>query len=55
MNKTMSKRYKITLAIFVFVTITAGLFGDLLDPTRGVVPTVFVFLIGLGLRKFRIK
>ncbi|MEE0059707.1 MAG: type II CAAX endopeptidase family protein [Acutalibacteraceae bacterium] len=31
MNKTMSKRYKITLAIFVFVTITAGLFGYLLD------------------------
>ena len=31
MNKTMSKRYKITLSIFVIVTITAGLFGYLLD------------------------
>lgn len=27
----MSKRYKITLAVFLFVTITAGLFGYLLD------------------------
>lgn len=27
----MNKRYKITLAIFVFITITAGLFGYLLD------------------------
>ena len=31
MTKTMSKRYKITLLIFVFVTITAGFFGYLLD------------------------
>lgn len=31
MNETMSKRYKITLSIFVIVTITAGLFGYLLD------------------------
>ena len=31
MNKKMSKRDKITLAIFVFITITAGLFGYLLD------------------------
>lgn len=31
MNKTMSKRYKITLSIFVIATITAGLFGYLLD------------------------
>lgn len=31
MKEKMSKRYKITLAIFVFVTITAGLFGYLLD------------------------
>ncbi len=31
MNKNMSKRDKITLAIFVFITITAGLFGYLLD------------------------
>ena len=31
MIKTMSKRYKITLSIFVIVTITAGLFGYLLD------------------------
>ena len=31
MNKTMSKRYKNTLSIFVFVTITAGFFGYLLD------------------------
>lgn len=27
----------------------------MLDPTRGVVPTVLVFLIGLGLRKIRIQ
>ncbi len=31
MNKAMSKRDKIALAIFVFITITAGLFGYLLD------------------------
>lgn len=31
MNEKMSKRDKITLAIFVFITITAGLFGYLLD------------------------
>ena len=31
MNKQMSKRDKITLSIFVFITITAGLFGYLLD------------------------
>ena len=31
MNEKMSKRDKITLAIFVFITITAGFFGYLLD------------------------
>lgn len=31
MNKQMSKRDKITLVIFIFITITAGLFGYLLD------------------------
>ncbi len=31
MNAKMSKRDKITLAVFVFVTITAGIFGYLLD------------------------
>ena len=31
MNEKVSKREKITLAIFIFVTITAGIFGCLLD------------------------
>ena len=31
MNEKMSKRDKITLAIFIFITITAGFFGYLLD------------------------
>ena len=31
MNEKMNKRSKITLAVFVFVTITAGIFGYLLD------------------------
>ncbi len=31
MNKNMSKQDKITLEIFIFITITAGLFGYLLD------------------------
>ena len=31
MNEKVSKREKITLAVFIFVTITAGIFGCLLD------------------------
>lgn len=31
MNEKMNKRSKITLAVFVFMTITAGIFGYLLD------------------------
>ena len=37
----MSKRDKITLAIFVFITITAGFFGYLLDHGIYVAPAQF--------------
>lgn len=31
------------------------IYADMLDPIRGIVPTAIVFIIGLGLRSYRIK
>ena len=48
-------------AVLRMMFVTAGVlqitqeYFAMLDPTRGVVPTVLVFLIGLGLRKIRIQ
>lgn len=48
-------------AVPTMLFVTAGVlqikqeYFGMLDTTRGVVPTVLVFLIGLGLRKFRMK
>lgn len=30
-------------------------YADMLDPISGIVPTALVFIIGLGLRNYRIK
>ena len=48
-------------AVPTMLFVTAGVlqikqeYFVILDPTRGIVPTVLVFLIGLVLRKIRIK
>lgn len=48
-------------AVPTMLFVTANVFrikenyADMLDPIRGIVPTALVFIIGLGLRNYRIK